>query len=85
ELKDYMEWSYSYFNQYVECDITVSFNPDMPAFNYDIFGGSIKYVVDLSKQGRVENSEGEKITDGERIEITEIAGTDFDANATYTL
>ncbi|WP_394243211.1 bifunctional metallophosphatase/5'-nucleotidase [Vibrio astriarenae] len=85
QLKDYMEWSYSYFNQYVEGDITVSFNPDMPAFNYDIFGGTIKYVVDLSKQGRVEDSEGNKITDGERIEIVEIAGTDFDANATYTL
>ncbi|GAL13709.1 2',3'-cyclic-nucleotide 2'-phosphodiesterase [Vibrio astriarenae] len=80
-----MEWSYSYFNQYVEGDITVSFNPDMPAFNYDIFGGTIKYVVDLSKQGRVEDSEGNKITDGERIEIVEIAGTDFDADATYTL
>ncbi|QIA62995.1 bifunctional metallophosphatase/5'-nucleotidase [Vibrio astriarenae] len=85
QLKDYMEWSYSYFNQYVEGDITVSFNPDMPAFNYDIFGGTIKYVVDLSKQGRVEDSEGNKITDGERIEIVEIAGTDFDADATYTL
>ncbi|MGL6315609.1 bifunctional metallophosphatase/5'-nucleotidase [Vibrio sp. WXL103] len=85
QLKDYMEWSYSYFNQYQDGDITVSFNPDMPAFNYDIFGGSIKYVVDLSKQGRVEDSEGNKITNGERIEIIEIADAPFDSNATYTL
>ncbi|MGL6257787.1 bifunctional metallophosphatase/5'-nucleotidase [Vibrio sp. WXL210] len=85
QLLDYMEWSYSYFNEYTPGDITVSFNPDMPAFNYDIFGGSIKYVVDLSKQGRVEDSEGNRITEGERITITELAGTDFDLEAEYVL
>ncbi len=84
-LLDYMEWSYSYFNQYQEGDITVSFNPDVPSFNYDIFGGSIKYVADLSQQAREEDSEGNKIIDGKRITITEIAGTDFDLEATYVL
>ncbi|MGR5118983.1 bifunctional metallophosphatase/5'-nucleotidase [Vibrio astriarenae] len=85
QLKDYMEWSYSYFNQYVDGDITVSFNPDMPAFNYDIFGGSIKYVVDLSEQAREENSEGIRTEEGKRIQILEIAGAEFDVNETYTL
>ncbi|MDR9830976.1 5'-nucleotidase C-terminal domain-containing protein [Vibrio sp. FNV 38] len=84
-LLDYMEWSYSYFNQYQDGDITVSFNPDMPAFNYDIFGGDIQYVVDISKQAREEDSEGNKVTDGKRISITSISGADFDLEATYTL
>ncbi|MGF1684750.1 bifunctional metallophosphatase/5'-nucleotidase [Photobacterium minamisatsumaniensis] len=72
-LKEYMEWSYSYFNTYQEGDITVSFDPDVPSFNYDIFDGDIHYVVDLSKEV------------GERVKIKEIRGTSFEESNTYVL
>ncbi|AJR06465.1 bifunctional metallophosphatase/5'-nucleotidase [Photobacterium gaetbulicola] len=73
QLKQYMEWSYGYFNTYQENDITVSFDPAIPAYNYDIFDGSIHYTVDLSK------------TVGERIDITEIRGGKFNPDADYVL
>ncbi|MDV5168122.1 bifunctional metallophosphatase/5'-nucleotidase [Photobacterium rosenbergii] len=72
-LKEYMEWSYSYFNQYQDGDITVSFNEDVPAFNYDIFDGHIEYVVDLAEVA------------GERIKNIKIRGVDLDPSATYVL
>ncbi|WP_413110239.1 bifunctional metallophosphatase/5'-nucleotidase [Thaumasiovibrio sp. DFM-14] len=79
QLKDYMEWSYSYFNQYQDGDITVSFNPDVRAYNYDIFEGDLTYTVDLSKPAYANGG------DGERITITEIGGVAFDPNADYVL
>ncbi|KHT64991.1 hypothetical protein RJ45_03390 [Photobacterium gaetbulicola] len=72
-LKAYMEWSYRYFNTYQYGDITVSFDPEVASFNYDIFDGDIEYVVDLSQEA------------GNRIEITSISGSDFDKTATYVL
>ncbi|MGF1684751.1 bifunctional metallophosphatase/5'-nucleotidase [Photobacterium minamisatsumaniensis] len=73
KLKEYMEWSYGYFNTYQEGDLTVSFNPTIPSYNYDIFDGDIHYTVDLSKEV------------GERIEISQIRGTDFNESETYVL
>ncbi|MCQ1059344.1 5'-nucleotidase C-terminal domain-containing protein [Photobacterium sp. ZSDE20] len=73
QLKAYMEWSYGYFNTYQANDITVSFNSAIPAYNYDIFDGSIQYTVDLSN------------TVGERIDITEIRGGEFNPDADYVL
>ncbi|MBC7006054.1 5'-nucleotidase C-terminal domain-containing protein [Photobacterium sp. BZF1] len=73
QLKEYMEWSYGYFNTYQQNDITVSFDPAIPAYNYDIFDGSIQYTVDLSKAV------------GERIDIAEIRGGDFNPQADYVL
>ncbi|PSW09185.1 bifunctional metallophosphatase/5'-nucleotidase [Photobacterium rosenbergii] len=73
QLKEYMEWSYGYFNTYQQDDITVSFDPAIPAYNYDIFDGSIQYTVDLSKAV------------GERIDIAEIRGGDFNPQADYVL
>ncbi|WP_087023759.1 bifunctional metallophosphatase/5'-nucleotidase [Thaumasiovibrio subtropicus] len=78
-LKDYMEWSYAYFNQFKEGDLTVSFNPDIRAYNYDIFDGNIEYVVDLSQPARNEHSEGQ------RVQIESIAGAPFDPQANYVL
>ncbi|MBC7005610.1 5'-nucleotidase C-terminal domain-containing protein [Photobacterium sp. BZF1] len=72
-LKEYMEWSYSYFNQYQQGDITVSFNEDVPSFNYDIFDGHIEYVVDLAEAV------------GERIKNIKIRGVDLDPKANYVL
>lgn len=70
-LKEYMEWSYAYFNTYKDGDLTVSFNPEIPAYNYDQFGGDIHYSVDLAKPA------------GERICIKDIARAPFDPSKTY--
>lgn len=70
-LKAFMEWSYSYFNQYKDGDMTVSFNLTIPSYNYDQFGGNIHYTIDLSKPV------------GERINIRDIAGVAFDPNKIY--
>ena len=48
ELKQYMEWSASYFNQYKEGDSTISFNPEIRGYNYDMFAG-VDYKIDISK------------------------------------
>ncbi|WP_305369156.1 bifunctional metallophosphatase/5'-nucleotidase [Photobacterium leiognathi] len=72
-LKKYMEWSYNYFNTYKEGDLTVSFNPEVQAYNYDLFDGAIEYTVDLTKPT------------GERVDITLVDGKAFDPNAKYKL
>ncbi|WP_318498193.1 bifunctional metallophosphatase/5'-nucleotidase [Photobacterium leiognathi] len=72
-LKKYMEWSYNYFNTYKEGDLTVSFNPDVQAYNYDLIDGAIEYTVDLTKPT------------GERVDITLVDGKTFDPNAKYKL
>ena len=75
-----MEWSYSYLQGYKEGDITISFNTDIPSFNYDLFDGKdFLYEVDLTKAPRKEGH------DGERVIIHKIAGADFDEKATYVL
>lgn len=56
ELKDYMEWSASYYNTYKPGDVTISFNPQIRIYNYDMFAG-VEYKVDISKPS------GERIVD----------------------
>jgi len=55
-LKRYMEWSASYYNSYKEGDVTISFNPEIRGYNYDMFSG-MTYEINLSKPAgeRVEN------------------------------
>ena len=55
-LKKYMEWSASYYNSYKDGDVTISFNPDIRGYNYDMFSG-MTYEINLSKPAgeRVEN------------------------------
>ena len=48
ELKAYMEWSVSYYNQWQPGDVTISFNPDQPSYLYDVFAG-VDYEIDLSQ------------------------------------
>ncbi|SON52321.1 bifunctional metallophosphatase/5'-nucleotidase [Vibrio tapetis] len=73
KLKEYMEWSYSYLNQWKPGDLTLSFRNDARAYNYDHFGGTVKYTVDIAKAV------------GSRIDISEISGAPFDASKTYLL
>ncbi|QIZ77811.1 bifunctional metallophosphatase/5'-nucleotidase [Ferrimonas lipolytica] len=84
-LKKYMEWSYTYFNQYKDGDLTISFTPGVAAYQYDQFDGAIAYTVDLSKAAQEMDAEYNITTAGERISITEIDGKPFDPAATYSL
>lgn len=56
QLKQYMEWSASYYNTYKDGDLTVSFNPDIRMYNYDMFSG-IHYEINIAKEpgSRIEN------------------------------
>ncbi|AGB41602.1 5'-nucleotidase/2',3'-cyclic phosphodiesterase-like hydrolase [Halobacteroides halobius DSM 5150] len=56
ELKEYMEWSARYYNTYQPGDITISFAPEIPGYNYDMFAG-VEYKIDISKPA------GERIVD----------------------
>lgn len=47
-LKTFMEANMKYYNQYQPGDLTVSFNKDIRAYNYDIFQG-VDYTVDIAK------------------------------------
>lgn len=56
QLKKWMEWSYNYINTFHEGDLTISFNPDIRGYNYDMFSG-VKYEVDISQEpgNRIQN------------------------------
>jgi len=55
-LKEYLEWSASYYNTWKEGDVTISFNPKIRGYNYDMFSG-LTYEINLSKPAgeRIEN------------------------------
>ena len=48
ELKNYMEWTAGYYNQWEPGDINISFDPEYPSYMYDMFAG-IDYEIDLSR------------------------------------
>ncbi len=56
QLKKYMEWSASYYNTYKPGDLTISFNADIRAYNYDMFAG-VNYEVNIANEpgSRIEN------------------------------
>lgn len=56
QLKQYMEWSANFYNQYTEGDVTISFDPGIRGYNYDMFQG-VDYKVDISQP------KGERIVD----------------------
>lgn len=73
QLKQYMEWSASYFNKYNEGDLTISFNPDSPGFLYDMFAG-VNYDIDISKEvgNRIKNltkKDGSPIKDDDIFKV----------------
>lgn len=43
-----MEWSASHYNQWKEGDVSISFDPEVPGYLYDMFAG-VDYKIDLSK------------------------------------
>lgn len=71
-LKNYMEWSASYYNKYTPGDITVSFNPDVRGYNYDMLSG-VDYEIDLTKEV------------GKRVVNIKVDGKKLDPKKTYKL
>lgn len=71
-LLKYMEWSYSFYNQLEDDDVTISFNEKIRGYNFDMFSG-IDYKVDVRKPS------------GERIVNPTINGEPIDPNKTYKL
>ena len=69
QLKEYMEWSAAYYNQFKDGDLTISFNPDIRGYNYDMFNG-VKYEIDISKPA------GHRIVNLRRMDGTPIKDTD---------
>ena len=64
-----MEWTASYYNTFNEGDLTISFNPEMRDYNYDMFSG-IKYEINISKKP------GNRIENVTRMDGTPLADTD---------
>lgn len=56
QLKQYMEWSVSYYNTLKEGDLTVSFDENIRIYSYDMFTG-LNYDVNIAKEpgNRIEN------------------------------
>lgn len=73
QLKKFMEWSADYYNQYQPGDLTISFNADIRAYNYDMFAG-VNYEIDISKPAgeRIVNltwPDGTPVKDDDSFEI----------------
>ncbi len=71
-LLKYMEWSVSYYNTFKKGDITISFDPEVRGYNYDMFSG-MTYEIDLSQPA------------GSRIKNVKIKGQSIDPKKTYKL
>ncbi len=71
ELKSMMEWSANYFNTYKPGDVTISFNPDIRGYNYDMFSG-VEYDIDISEEpgSRIKNLMFEGVPVTEDMEFT---------------
>ena len=73
QLKKYMEWSYNYYNTYEPGDLTISFNPDIRAYNFDMFAG-VNYDVNIANEpgSRIENltwPDGTPVKDDDEFDI----------------
>ncbi|MDF2988011.1 MAG: yfkN [Eubacterium sp.] len=55
-FKKYMEWSASYYNTSKPGDVTISFNPEIRGYNYDMFEG-VSYDIDITQEAgnRIKN------------------------------
>ncbi|MCT4660703.1 MAG: 5'-nucleotidase C-terminal domain-containing protein [Tissierellales bacterium] len=71
-LIKYMEWSASYYNAAKDGDVTISFNPKVRGYNYDMFSG-VSYDIDLSQEV------------GNRIKNVKVAGKELDPKKVYKL
>lgn len=82
QLKKWMEWSYSYFNTFQDGDLTISFDPNIRGYNYDMFSG-VMYEADISQPAgnRIYNL---RLADGSPLEMDEwyvVAVNNYRANS----
>ena len=49
QLKKYMEWTASYYNTWKPGDLTISFNPEIRAYQYDMFAG-VNYDINVANE-----------------------------------
>lgn len=73
QLKKYMEWSACYYNTYRPGDLTVSFNPEIRAYNYDMFDG-VTYEINIANEpgSRIQNlawPDGTPVRDEDEFDI----------------
>lgn len=73
QLKKYMEWSANYYNTFQPGDQTITFDQDIPIYNYDMFAG-VRYEVNIANPAgsRIENltwPDGEPVKDEDEFEI----------------
>ena len=73
QLKKYMEWSMNYYNTYKPGDLTISFNPEVRDYNYDMFAG-VNYEVNIANEpgSRIENltwPDGTPVKDEDEFDI----------------
>ncbi len=71
-LHKYMEWSANYYNTIKPGHLTVSFNPKVRSYYYDMFDGC-EYTIDLTKEA------------GQRVTLATVGGKPFDPTATYKI
>lgn len=67
-----MEWSAQYYNTFKPGDISISFNPDIRGYRYDMFQG-VDYKIDISKPV------------GERITYLKFKGEDVKPDHVFKL
>ncbi len=74
-LKKYMEWSVSYYNQFKPGDLTISFDPNIRIYNYDMFS-EVDYKINISKpagsriEGLVYSKDKVEVKDSDIIYLT---------------
>ncbi len=82
QLKQYMEWSASFFNQYKDGDLTISFNPEIPGYLYDMFAG-VNYDINIAKEpgNRIENLTKKDGTPVKDDDIFKVVVNNYRANS----
>jgi 2',3'-cyclic-nucleotide 2'-phosphodiesterase/3'-nucleotidase len=73
QLKKFMEWSVSYYNTFEPGDLTISFDENIRAYNYDMFAG-VNYEINISNEpgSRIENltwPDGTPVEDDDDFDI----------------
>ncbi|MBE6054165.1 MAG: LPXTG cell wall anchor domain-containing protein [Clostridium sartagoforme] len=71
QLKSFMEWTSSIYNTFKNGDLTVSLNPNIRLYQYDMFSG-VSYEVNIAKEpgNRIENLKFQK--DGKAVEDNDV-------------
>lgn len=81
-IRKWIEYSAGFFNTYHEGDLSVSFDPDFPAYEYVMFSG-LKYEIDIS-QPAGSRVRGLALEDGTPLDPDgkyEVATNDYLANS----